>query len=355
MPLLVTNEETRRLIPAALAVEVIEEAYRSIGAGEAVTRTRTQTFAPTGRPDTVLEFRTMDGAVPAFGTLAIRILPDVVSWPEVDGKRRRVYTPVRDGKYLAFDMIFDLRTGDLVGVIQDAYLQRLRIAGAHGAAAKWLARRDARSVGLLGSGFLARGIVEGIAAVRRIDRVRVFSPTREHREKFVEEMGPALRCDVRAVDTPEAAYRGAEIVVTSTNSLTPVFSGAWLEPGMHLSSILTWEVDDRCFSRADLTVLSMRAGGPNEGQNYYPSTLAGKIPQLQAFQRSIQWDRYPELGQVVAGLHPGRQADDEVAFFCNNVGFGAQFAALGGKILELARRHGLGREFSIDDWYETVR
>lgn len=297
----------------------------------------------------------MDGAVPRFGTLAIRILPDVVSWPEVDGKRRRVYTPIRDGRYLAFDMIFDIRTGDLVGVIQDAYLQRLRIAGAHGVAAKWLAREGARSIGLLGSGFLARGIVEGIAAVRQIDRVRVFSPTAQNRRRFAGEMAPVLGCDVQAVDTPEAAYRGVDIVVTSTNSLAPVFRGAWLRPGMHLSSILVWETDDECFSRSDLTVLSMQAGGANEGFNYYPSTLAGKIPQLQAFQRAIRWDRYPELGQVVAGSHPGRRTDDEIVFFCNNVGFGAQFAALGGKILELARQRGAGREFSIDDWYETVR
>jgi ornithine cyclodeaminase/alanine dehydrogenase-like protein (mu-crystallin family) len=71
--------------------------------------------------------------------------------------------------------------------------------------------------------------------------------------------------------------------------------------------------------------------------------------------RPIKWDQYPELGEVITGKARGRKNADEITFFCNNVGFGAQFAALGGKAVALAKQKGVGKAFSIDDWYEDVR
>ena len=69
----------------------------------------------------------------------------------------------------------------------------------------------------------------------------------------------------------------------------------------------------------------------------------------------MPWDDYAELGEVITGKARSRESDEEITFFCNNVGFGAQFAALGGKAVALARERGLGAEFSIDDWYEDER
>ena len=76
--------------------------------------------------------------------------------------------PKQNGKFLAFDMIFDLETADLQGIVQDAYLQKMRIPGTHGAAAENLARKDASRVGIIGSGWLAEGVLMGLNVVRSI-------------------------------------------------------------------------------------------------------------------------------------------------------------------------------------------
>ncbi len=354
MALFLTNDDFRSLIPPEVAVEVMEDVYREMTLGTGVTRKRTQTHISTSKSDIVLRFKTMDGGISKYGTLGLRILPDVVVWPKVGETHRQVYMPPKPGKYLAFDMIFDIETGDLLAIIQDAYLQKMRIAGAHGAAAKHLARQDARTVGLIGSGWLADGILIGICAVRKIESVKVFSPTKANRESFASRVTGALKIPIRAVETLQEAIRDVDIIVTSTNSIEPVFKGEWLRPGVHLTSILTWEVDKDCFQRSDKTVLSLREGGANEGTNYWTKPIEEQI-HLEIFHRGIDWNHYPELGEVLLGRAKGRTSDQEICFFCNNVGFGAQFGALGGKAYQLAKAVGAGKEVPTDDWYEDVR
>ena len=98
-------------------------------------RLRPQCFGETTKEGTFVELRTMDGIIPAFGAVGMRILPDLHSWPKIDNNFRYDKIPKANSKFLAFDLIFDLNTADLQAVVQDAYLQQMRIAGAHGVAA----------------------------------------------------------------------------------------------------------------------------------------------------------------------------------------------------------------------------
>ena len=186
MPILLTNSDVKDLISPETAVEVMRETYRSLAAGTAVTRTRSQTFAETSEPGTFVELRTMDGIVPAFGSVGMRILPDLHRWPRIGENQRYDKVPKKNGRFLAFDLIFDLDTADLQAVVQDAYLQKLRIAGTHGVAAEYLARADASRVGFIGSGWLAEGVLMGLGVVRTLKSVKVFSPTPANRERFAE-------------------------------------------------------------------------------------------------------------------------------------------------------------------------
>jgi alanine dehydrogenase len=356
MPILLTNDDIKQLISPSIAVEVMKETYRSIADGTAVTRTRSQTFAETSQPGTFVELRTMDGIVPAFNAVGMRILPDLHSWPRIGENLRYDKIPKKNGKFLAFDLIFDLDTADLQAVVQDAYLQRMRIAGTHGAAAEYLARDDARHIGIIGSGWLAEGVLTGIHAVRPLETVKVFSPTPKNREEFARKMGEHLGVDARTVDTPAEAAAEVDIVAVCTNTIEPVFLGRWLSPSVHLDSISGRDIDGECFRRCNYVVVSMREGKCNEGLNFVPATLKEKLERRFApFSRPIPWEQYAELGEVIAGKARGRISDGEITFFCNNVGFGAQFAGLGGKAVALARERGVGKEFSIDDWYEDVR
>ena len=189
MPILLTNSDVKELISPETAVEVMRETYRSLAAGTAVTRTRSQTFAETSEPGTFVELRTMDGIVPAFGSVGMRILPDLHRWPRIGENQRYDKVPKKNGRFLAFDLIFDLDTADLQAVVQDAYLQKLRIAGTHGVAAEYLARADASRVGFIGSGWLAEGVLMGLGVVRTLKSVKVFSPTPANRERFAETQG----------------------------------------------------------------------------------------------------------------------------------------------------------------------
>jgi alanine dehydrogenase len=355
MPILLTNEDVKKLISPQIAVEVMRETYRSMARGTAVTRTRSQTFAETSKVGTFIELRTMDGIVPEFGSVGMRILPDLHSWPKIGENYRYDKIPKKKG-FLAFELIFDLDTADLQAVVQDAYLQQMRISGAHGVAADYLARKDASRVGLIGSGWLARGVLEGIGTVRKLKSVKVFSPTQANREQFAQYAEESLSLNAKAVDNPEAVTEDVDIVVVCTNTIDPVFFGKWLRPSVHLDSISGRDIDDETFTSSDYTVLSMREGKCNEGLNFAPPVLREKLKaRFSPFTRPIQWDRYPELGEVITGKARARANDDEITFFCNNVGFGAQFAALGGKAVALARERGIGKAFSIDDWYEEVR
>lgn len=356
MPILLSNEDVKRLITPRIAVEVMRETYRGMADGTAVTRTRSQTFAETTKEGTFVELRTMDGIVPAFGAVGMRILPDLHSWPRIGENLRYDKIPKRNNKFLAFDLIFDLDTADLQAVVQDAYLQQMRIAGAHGVAADYLARKDATRIGVLGSGWLARGVLEGINVVRKLKELKVFSPTPANRLNFVKYAEEGLNLKAQVVDRPELVTENVDIVVVCTNTIDPVFFGKWLKPTVHLDAISGRDIDDETFARSDYTVLSMREGKCNEGLNFAPPILKEKLaPRFSPFIRPIQWDRFPELGEVIIGKARGRERDSEITFFCNNVGFGAQFAALGGKAVALAKERGMGKTFSIDDWYEEVR
>ena len=356
MPIFLSNDDLKKLITPAIAVDVMRETYRSMAEGSGVTRTRSQTFAETSTEGTFVELRTMDGIVPAFGAVGMRILPDLHSWPRIGENLRYDKIPKKNNKFLAFDLIFDLDTADLQAVVQDAYLQQMRIAGAHGAAADYLARQDSRRIGVIGSGWLARGVLEGIAVVRNLRELKVFSPTAENRQNFARYAKETLNLNAKAVDRPEAVMEDVDIVVVCTNTIDPVFYGKWLKKNIHLDAISGRDIDDETFERSDYTVLSMREGRCNEGLNFAPPVLREKLaPRFSPFLRPIKWDQYPELGEVITGKARGRKNADEITFFCNNVGFGAQFAALGGKAVALAKQKGVGKPFSIDDWYEDVR
>jgi len=356
MPILLTNEDVKQLITPQIAVEVMRETYRSMADGTGVTRTRSQTFGETSKQGTFVELRTSDGIIPSFGAVGMRILPDLHSWPRLGDTVRHDKVPKANKKFLAFNLIFDLDTADLQAVVLDAHLQQMRIAGTHGIAADYLARKDASRIGVLGSGRMARGVLEGITIVRPLKSLKVFSPTRHNRERFAEDVARQFHMSVEAVDSPESVTKDVDIVIVCTDTIEPIFFSSWLSPSVHLQSISGRDIDDDTFTRSDYTVLSMREGKCNEGLNFAPPVLREQLEARSSpFKRPIQWEKYSELGEVILGTARKRANDEEITFFCNNVGLGAQFAALGGKAVALAKQRGIGKPFSIDDWYADVR
>src|SRR5581483_3054874 len=185
----------------------------------------------------------------------------------------------------------------------------------------------------------------GLAAVRELERVRVYSPTAARRHAFATEMAARLGLPIEAVDDARAAVDGADIVLTATNSATPVLEPDWLQPGMHVGFIREFEMSDAVLARAD------RVATHTHQADIDHHTPAGQEALAQTQRgRGIPWGQYPDLADVLVGSVPGRERPDELTLFMNNFGVGIQFAALGARAYQGARERGLGRELP-DDWF----
>jgi ornithine cyclodeaminase/alanine dehydrogenase-like protein (mu-crystallin family) len=216
-----------------------------------------------------------------------------------------------------------------------------------------LSRPDSRVLGLFGSGWQAGAHLDTVLAVRpSLERVRVFSPTPEHRRQFAAEMSRRYEIEVVAVDSPTEVVRGADIVLAATAAMTPVFDGQLVEPGQHVSTIVATdkdaqrrELDDATVERADLVVVLSRESVELDDQ-----------PQIMSPIRkgTLAWERVYELGEVLLGRAPTRTSAEQVTLFDNNVGMGLQFAACGARLLELAQARGAGQEIPTDLFLEST-
>ena len=217
-------------------------------------------------------------------------------------------------------------------------LGMMRTGAAGGVAAKWLAREDARIVGIFGAGWQAEGQLEALAKVRRLERVKVFSRTAEKLAKFCVRMRERLSLEVVPAASPEDAVKGSDIVVTVTPSATPVFDGEWLAPGTHVNaagsnSLARQEIDETTVRRARPVVVDSRAGAVKEAGDLLPAFEKGRLHA----------GALTELGEVVAGIRPGRTEREQVTLF-ESQGMAIQDLAVAAHLLRLARERGVGSE-----------
>ena len=203
-------------------------------------------LAATTRADALYSLKSMDGIAPSLGVGAVRINSDIVTWPERAGNVRREKVPAAPGgRWVGLVLLFSSETGEPLAILPDGYLQRLRVGATNGLGARYLAREDARTVGLLGSGWQASGQLMAIAAVRLITKVRCYSTSAAGREAFAARMSHELGVEVEPVESADAAVRGADVVLCATNSIEHVLFQRQVEPGMHLSSIKRPEIECR--------------------------------------------------------------------------------------------------------------
>ena len=247
--------------------------------------------------------------------------------------------------------IYDERGGELLALMDAAWLTGARTGATTGVATRYQAREDSRSVGVIGSGLEARTNLEAVCAVRQISSARVFSPTPANRERFATEMSAKLHIEIEAAESPELAVREADIVVIGTNTTRHnnafAYHGAWMEPGQHVNSIGSTggqlrEIDPETFRRPDRVVVDSLHQVEEE---------CGDV--LEAMSRQM-WQRIKvnELTDLVTGAVPGRVEASEITLF-KSVGTGLQDVVAGFAIYEEARRLGLGVQ--IDDFLEHKR
>jgi alanine dehydrogenase len=253
---LLTNADVARVLDMAGAIAALRTGYADLARGDAAFIPRIDLYAPTGREDDYYQWGSMTGACRSYGVVATRIKSDVVSWPA--GRTQEKYC-IRPGLYSGIILLYAITDGEPLALLQDGYLQHVRVGAAAGIGADAMARPDADTLGLLGSGGMARSYLEAIAAVRALKDVRVFSPTQGNREAFAALAREQLGLEVRAVGSAQEAVEGAAIVATATDAMGPTFDPAWVGAGAHVTCVTRRELSCRTARRSP--AWSGRPGG----------------------------------------------------------------------------------------------
>ena len=221
----------------------------------------------------------------------------------------KAYTAFR-GKTRFHVMLYSADTGELLAMLQADRLGQMRTGAASGVATTYMARTEAHHVGIFGTGWQARAQLEAVCAVRPIQSIKAFGRDTTRRQTFCIEMSRQLSLPVEPAATPEAAVKGMDVVITSTNARDPVFDGNWLEPGTHVNAIgsnalIRREIDDTTVRRSALIVVDSKDQARLE---------CGDL--LGPLERGIiHWGQVRELGDVVAGFVPGRNQPSDITLF----------------------------------------
>src|SRR5215467_1425193 len=208
MTLILSNADVEKILTMPECIEALEESYVELVEGRGVNRTRSDCITPTSNPNAIYGLKSMDGVIPKFGIGAIRINSDIVTFPKKGNNVVREKVPAANGRYVGLVLLFSSENGEPLAILPDGVMQRMRVGATNGLGIKHLARSDARSVGLLGSGWQAGAQLMAACAVRNIESIRCFSPDRAHREAFAGAMSATLGVEVAPVDQPEAAIEG---------------------------------------------------------------------------------------------------------------------------------------------------
>jgi ornithine cyclodeaminase/alanine dehydrogenase-like protein (mu-crystallin family) len=318
MVLYLNDADVQRLLPMQTCIEVMERVFGDAARGLTENRPRQHLSPPNGG-----FLRVMAGA--AYGSNAFGL---------------KTYAAVGRGpRYLV--LLYDAAQAHLQAIVEAKYLGQVRTGAAAGLATRYMARPEARRLAMIGTGREARSQLEAMLAVRPLDYVSCYSRTADKRAAFVRDMTTQFGVTVEAFETAEACVDGADIICTITSTNTPVLSGQWLRPGMHLNavgatSLYRQEIDLEAVRRSDLVVVEDLEQAKDE---------CGEL--IYAAERGVlRWPNVVELRHVVAGIQPGRRSAGEITQY-NALGVASEDVAAAAYAVERARDQGLGIELPI--------
>lgn len=317
MALLLREKDVEQLLTMTMALELVERVHREYSTGKAADVPRERTRLPKSA------LHILQGAVPSANVLGYK-----------------AYTSSREGvRFLVY--AFNAERGTLDGIVEADRLGMTRTGAAGGVAAKWLAREDAKVAGVFGSGWQAEGQIEALAAVRKLERVKVYSRNAAKLAAFCKAQEAKLGLPIVPAGSAEETVKGSDIVVTITTSATPVFSGEWIEPGTHINaagsnSLLRQEIDETAVRKAAVVAVDSRPTAMKEAGDLLPALEKGRLLPLGI----------SEIGEIIAGTRPGRTGAEQVTLF-ESQGMAMQDLILAAELLKLARERGLGTELDL--------
>ena len=347
--LFLSPEDLQGMIRMEEAIEAVDQGYREAAQFPVVNAPRRRVHSPDG-----IRVSNFPGGIPGMGVIGSMTRAETV----VHDSTNQDYGYREHPVYLLWDSKTARLMSVMMGEINDerigfSSLMALRTAATTGVGVKHLARPDARVMGLFGTGGQALNKVLAIKAVRDIRRVNVFSRSPENRKSFCAKVEKLCGIEAVPVGGPEAVIKGADMVICATNSNVPVFDGALLEPGQHVATIVGsntqlveggWlkkgrrENDDETVRRADVIVT-----------NWVDSVLSEKQCGLWDPMEAgiIRREQIIGIGDVAAGIHPGRTSPEQITYHFNNNGTAAADLAIAKVVYDRAKAAGRGIALDI--------
>ncbi len=327
----IDNALQHEVLDAQACIEAIEKGYRAWGEQEAAINPKTElhVYSDNG----YYNFGLIHGAVATMGVAALRIKSDfhTRSGPVSYGDKHAGV----EGQFCGLVLLFNAANGLPLAILNDGHIQHMRVGAVAAVAAKYLAREDSENLCVLGSGGMARFHAKTLCAVRPIKTINVYSPNKEHRESFAEEIGASLKVEVRVRARPEDAVKGCDIVACCTNARRQaVFLADWIEPGMHITTVHGEELEPAAAPLINHSVKNQPVHDPQGRFSVAGKPPQGVVPKPQGWDPPAVTDEMPLLSDVILGSVPGRTARDQVTYFSNNEGTGVQFASAGAAILK---------------------
>ena len=360
-----TNQHVQAVLDMRSCLEVMEEAYHELNEQRAGYRPRIDFYVP--QQPHYYRWGTMEGASRKLGIFAIRMKSDMLSWNREGEFQTEDKYCIKPGTYCGLIFLLSVKNGEPLALMNDGYLQHMRVGACAGLGAKYLSRKNSKVIGMLGSGGMARSYARAICQVRPIERIRVFSPTKANRLAYAEEMTSKLGVEIEPVDSPQKAVKGADIVAMTTDSLIPVIKADWLEAGMHVTNVRNNEAGQDIFDRVDIIARLGSStfvmdnpppntiGGSDGMFGYFAGTEEEKKMVPRAPLRQIDNPKIGTVPDIMAGRWAGRADDRQITFLNNQGTQGLQFAAVGGKAYELAKAKGLGHPLPLEWFVQDIR
>ena len=316
--IVLSEKDVRQVLDMESCIEAMTEVLTSLARGELHQPLRSMIRPPGSSSLLGLMPSYRGGASPSYALKEIVVVPT---------------NPARGlDTHMGGVLLHDGDTGELLAVMNAAPITEIRTAAVSGVATRALARPDAERVAILGAGAQARGHVHAMRAVLRDPEIRVWARSPEAAERLAGEVGAIVSPSV------DAALFGAEVVCTTTAAVEPIVEKRWLTRGAHVNAVgscfpTTRELDTETVAHASFFT-DRRESCLNEAGDFILAAAEGAVgpEHIKA-----------ELGEVLAGMHPGREHEDELAVF-ESLGIAVEDLASAELVVRRARERGFGVE-----------
>jgi alanine dehydrogenase len=324
--LVLSEKEVQGLVDIDEMIQALEQAHMQFSTGEAVMPVRQVVPLP--------KIKGRITSMPAYLSEANALGMKVVTFfPENAGKDLPAI--------LAAVHLYSSETGKLSAVMDGTYITAIRTACASAAATKALANPETPVLGILGAGVQARTHIRALPQVRKIQNIKVYSPSGSSAYRLKEELESEVKIKIEPVKTAEEAVCGADLLVTATTAKEPILNSGWLKPGMHINAVGSHrpearEIDAATMSRVKLFVDSREAILTECGD----VLLAIKEGAIAENHASV------EIGEVLAARKAGRTKAEEITLY-KSVGIAIQDVAAAHLVYQKARQRNIGLQVEI--------